>query len=153
MEVKINREIRNYTESMFFGLSLRQFIFSVLACGVAVGLYFLLRPYVGTETVSWVCILGAAPFAALGFVKYNGMTAEKAIYAWIKSEFLMPKKLVFHSTNVYYELMKPSIEQKQKEVLRQREKSSIRCFLQMRILSSSTLNESIHSLSMRWAEK
>ena len=113
MEVKINREIRNYTESMFFGLSLRQFIFSVLACGVAVGLYFLLRPYVGTETVSWVCILGAAPFAALGFVKYNGMTAEKAIYAWIKSEFLMPKKLVFHSTNVYYELMKSSIEQKQ----------------------------------------
>ena len=78
MEVKINREIRNYTESMFFGLSLRQFIFSVLACGVAVGLYFLLRPYAGTETVSWVCILGAAPFAALGFVKYNGMTAEKS---------------------------------------------------------------------------
>ena len=34
MEVKINKEIRNYTESMFFGLSLRQFIFSVLACGV-----------------------------------------------------------------------------------------------------------------------
>ena len=119
MEVKINREIRNYTESMFFGLSLRQFIFSVLACGVAIGLYFLLRPYAGTETVSWVCILGAAPFAALGFVKYNGMTAEKAIYAWIKSEFLMPKKLVFHSTNVYYELMKPSIEQKQKDHFRE----------------------------------
>lgn len=65
MEVKINREIRNYTEAMFFGLSLRQFIFSVLACGVAVGIYFLLRPYVGTETVSWMCILGAAPFALL----------------------------------------------------------------------------------------
>ena len=32
MEVKINKEIRNYTESMFFGLSLRQFVFSVLAC-------------------------------------------------------------------------------------------------------------------------
>lgn len=119
MEVKINREIRNYTESMFFGLSLRQFIFSVLACGVAVGLYFLLKPYVGTETVSWVCILAAVPFAALGFVKYNGMTAEKAIWAWIKSEFLMPKKLVFNSTNTYYELMKPSIEQKQKDNLRE----------------------------------
>ena len=115
MEVKINREIRNYTESMFFGLSLRQFIFSVLACAVAVGLYFLLKPYLGTETVSWVCILGAAPFAALGFVKYNGMTAEKFIWAWIKSEFLTPKKLVFHSTNTYYELMKPTIEQNQRE--------------------------------------
>ena len=114
MEVKINREIRNYTESMFFGLSLRQFIFSVLACGVVVGLYFLLKPHLGTETVSWVCILEAAPFAALGFVKYNGMTAEKFLWAFIKSEFLMPKKLVFHSTNTYYELMKPAIEQNQK---------------------------------------
>ena len=57
MEVKINKEIRNYTESMFFGLSLRQFIFSALACGVAVGLFFLLRPHFGTETLSWVCDL------------------------------------------------------------------------------------------------
>ena len=118
LEVKINREIRNYTESMFFGLSLRQFIFSVLACGVAVGIYFLLKPYVGTETVSWMCILGAAPFAALGFIKYNGMTAEKFLWAWIKSEFLMPKQLVFRPTNTYLEMMKPSMEQKNKEVLK-----------------------------------
>ena len=115
MEVKINREIRNYTESMLFGLSLRQFIFSVLACGVAVGLYFLLKPHLGTETVSWFCILEAAPFAALGFVKYNGITAEKFLWAFIKSEFLIHKKLVFHFTNTYYELMKPIIENKQKE--------------------------------------
>ena len=49
MEVKINKEIRNYTESMFFGLSLRQFIFSVLACGMEVGLYFLLSGLSGME--------------------------------------------------------------------------------------------------------
>ena len=103
MEVKINKEIRNYTESMFFGLSLRQFIFSVLACGVAVGLYFLLRPRFGTETLSWVCILGAFPFAAMGFIKYNGMTAEQFVWAWIKSEFLMPKKLMFLPDNALYD--------------------------------------------------
>lgn len=66
MEVKINREIRNYTESMFFGLSFRQFVFSLLAVGVAITLYFVLKPHVGTDTVSWMCILGAAPFAARG---------------------------------------------------------------------------------------
>ena len=88
MEVKINKEIRNYTESMFFGLSMRQFIFSVLAVAVAVVLYFVLKPIVGMETVSWVCILGAAPFAALGFITYHGMTAEKFLWAWIKSEIL-----------------------------------------------------------------
>lgn len=78
MEVKINREIRNYTESMFFGLSMRQFVFSLLAVVVAVGLYFLLKPYVGTETVSWMCVLGAAPFAAMGFIIYHGMTARNS---------------------------------------------------------------------------
>ena len=114
MEVKINKEIRNYTESMFFGLSLRQFIFSVFACGVAVGLFFLFRPYFGTETLSWVCILGALPFAIMGFVKYNGMTAEQFVWAWIKSELLMPKKLMFYPDNLYYEALKPNIETREK---------------------------------------
>ncbi len=114
MEVKINKEIRNYTESMFFGLSMRQFIFSVLACGVAVGLYFLLRGRFGTETLSWMCILGASPFAMMGFVRYNGMTAEQFVWAWVKSEFLMPKKILFVPDNLYYEALKPNIEARER---------------------------------------
>lgn len=101
MEIKINKEIRDYQESIFFGLSLRQFIFSVLAVGIAVGLYFGLKDILGTETVSWMCIVGAAPFAGLGFLRYHGMTAEKFVWAWIKSEFLIPKRLVFHAENIF----------------------------------------------------
>ena len=110
MEVKINREIRNYTESMFFVLSMRQFVFSVLAILVAVGLYFLLKPHFGTETVSWMCILGAAPFAALGFITYHGMTAEQFLWAWLRSELLEPKELRFESSNLYYEALKDKLE-------------------------------------------
>ena len=110
MEVKINREIRNYTESMFFGLSMRQFVFSVLAILVAVGLYFLLKPYFGTETVSWMCILGAAPFAALGFITYHGMTAEQFLWAWLRSELLEPKELRFEASNLYSEALKDKLE-------------------------------------------
>lgn len=110
MEVKINREIRNYTESVFFGLSMRQFAFSLLAIIVAVGLFFLLRPYVGTETVSWMCILGAAPFAALGFVTYHGMTAETFLWAWLRSEMLEPRQIRFESSNIYYEALKDTKE-------------------------------------------
>ena len=124
LEVKINREIRDYTESMFFGLSLRQFFFSLVACGVAVGLYFLLRPHVGMETVSWMCVLGAAPFAALGFVKYHGMTAEQFLWAWIKSEFLIPKRLVFRPENMYYETLKTNIEKREKEGLKRHDKNT-----------------------------
>lgn len=118
MEVKINREIRNYTEAMFFGLSMRQFFFSVMACGIAVGLYFLLKPYMGVETVSWVCILGAAPFAGFGFFHYHGMNAEQFLWVWFKSEFLIPKRLIFRSENLYYEALKPCIEKHEEEELK-----------------------------------
>ena len=117
MEVKINREIRNYTESMFFGLSLRQLVFSALAVVVTVGLYFLLKPYVGTETVSWMCIVGAAPFAALGFFTYHGMTAEQFIWAWLRSEVLEPRELRFESSTLYYDILKSSMEKREKEEL------------------------------------
>lgn len=118
MEVKINRDIRDYTESMYFGLSARQFIFSVLAVVIAVGLYFLLKPVLGMETVSWLCILGAAPFAAMGFVTYNGMTAEKFLWAWLRSEVLEPKKLHFEAENLYYEMLRDCFARREKEALK-----------------------------------
>ena len=105
MEIKINREIREYTESMFFGLSLRQFIFSLLAILSAVGIYFVFKPYLGTEITSWLCVLGAAPFAAMGFVRYNGMTAERFLLSWLRSEFINPQKLIFQkATRIWNEI-------------------------------------------------
>ena len=55
MEVKINKEIRNYTESIFFGLSLRQFFFSVLACIVAVFIYFSLHNIATANDLHYLC--------------------------------------------------------------------------------------------------
>ena len=124
MEVKINKEIREYTESIFFGLSLRQFIFSCLACIVAVVLYFILKPLFDIGTLSWICILGAAPFAVLAFITYNGMTAEKFITAWIKSEILYPKKLMFKSTNIYDEMLKNIEKNKYSEVRKRRKQKT-----------------------------
>ena len=109
VEIKIPKEIRNYHENIFFGLNTRQFVCSLLALGAAVGLYFCLRPIVGAEQVGWMCILGAAPFAACGFFSYHGMTAEQLLWAWIKSEILMPKRLVFKSDCLYYQVMQPAI--------------------------------------------
>ena len=115
MEVKINKEIRDYTESMFFGLSLRQSVFSLLALGVAVGIYFILKPYLGIETLSWLCILGASPFAALGFINYHGMTAEQLLWAWFRTQVVEPHKLKFESTTLYREVTKGYTHKIQKE--------------------------------------
>ena len=66
MEVRINKEVRNYQESLFFGLSLRQFLFALLAVLVALAVYFCLHPVLGTGEIGWVCILAAFPFALGG---------------------------------------------------------------------------------------
>ena len=58
MEVKINKEIREYSENMFFGLTLRQFFFSALGCAAAVGIYFLCRDALGLEITTLLCVLG-----------------------------------------------------------------------------------------------
>mgnify|MGYP002621637712 CR=1 FL=1 len=97
MRVQINNEFRDYSEALFFGLNMRQLIFSALACGAAVDSYFLLKEHFSLETLSWLCILIASPFAALGFVKYNGMNAEQIVWAWIKCDILMPYELKFRS--------------------------------------------------------
>ena len=111
MEIKINREIRDYHESMFMGLSLRQTLCSLLAVGAAVGLYFWLNPILGTEAVSWACMLGAA----------HGMPAEKFLWVWFRSEILEPKVIRFQPTNLYYEIMKDTIAKHEKEARKQHE--------------------------------
>ena len=108
MEVRINKEVRNYQESLFFGLSLRQLLFALLAVAVAVGVYFGLRPVLGNGEIGWVCVLTAFPFALGGFFHYNAMTLEQFILAYIRSEFLYPHRLVFKSDNLYAKVMESS---------------------------------------------
>ena len=86
---------------MFFGLSMRQFFFAIIGIGIAVLMYFMMRPYFGVETLSWVCMLGAAPFMAMGFITYNGMTAEQFAMMWFKSKFLEPQKVIFEADTLY----------------------------------------------------
>jgi len=108
LEVRINKEVRNYQEGLFFGLNLRQFIFSLLAIFAAAGTYFALHFLFGDVEVGWGCVLAEFPFALCGFFQYNGMTAENFVWALIKSELLYPKKLVFRSENLYVKMLENS---------------------------------------------
>lgn len=108
MEVRINKEVRNYQEGLFFGLSLRQCVFALLAVLVAVGVYFGLRPVLGTGEIGWVCVLAAFPFALGGFFQYNGMTLEQFLLAFVRTELLCPKRLVFKSENLYAKALENS---------------------------------------------
>lgn len=105
MEIKINKEIRQHRENIFFGLTLRQTICSVLAVGVAVGAFFLLRNPLGERAASWICIAVAAPLAVAGFFSYNGMAFEQLAWAVIKTELLCGGPRSFRAENLYEKLL------------------------------------------------
>ena len=114
-EIKINKEIRDYTESIFFGLSLRQSIFSIIACIIACGLYFLCKDRLGTEMTSWLCMLGAAPFAAFGFIRFQGMYTEDIVKTALYSFLLSSTNLINKPFDLYEEIFNSIINQSRKE--------------------------------------
>lgn len=97
MQIEINKEVSDYKETVFFGLTLRQCVCSVLAIVIAVVLYFTLKPYLSSELLSWACMLGAAPFAAMGFFHYHGMTAEQFAANWVRTCLLEPRCFPFRT--------------------------------------------------------
>ena len=101
LEIKVPKDIRQYHESVFFGLSIRQLVCSGAALGTAVGVYFGLQGVLGWETVSWVCVLCAAPFAIAAFFSFNGLNLEQFIVAWLRSEFLFAGPRLFKTDNTY----------------------------------------------------
>lgn len=105
IEVKIPKEVRRHKESIFFGLSARQFFCAATAVGLAVGIYLSVSPLLGKETASWACILAAAPVAVAGFFEYNGLTLEQFLWAFVKSELLFAGGRRFISRNFYYDLL------------------------------------------------
>jgi hypothetical protein len=106
LEIRINKEIKDYHESLFMGLSMRQFMCSLGAVGAAVGIYFGLSNVLDKETVSWLCIVCATPLAAAGFFNYNGMNFEQFVVAYIYSEFICSGVRTYQSENYIYEAYK-----------------------------------------------
>ena len=51
---------------------------------------------------------GRGAVALGGFFQYNGMTLERFLLAYIRTEFIYPHRLVFKSDNLYAKLMERS---------------------------------------------
>ena len=102
LEIKVNKEILDYNESIILGLSFRQLLCSLAAVSIAVAVYMLLHETLGRELVSWVCLIAAAPFAVAGFYKYQGMTIEKFLAAVIKTQINSGIR-VYVSRNLFLE--------------------------------------------------
>ena len=110
MEIKIPKEVRQHSETIFFGLSTRQFTCAALAVGTAIGTYFLTKGAIGKETASWVCIVAAVPIAAAGFFRYDDLNFEQFLVAAMESVLLGRSWRLWKTTQNL-----PNVKSKKKE--------------------------------------
>ncbi|MCD7819554.1 MAG: PrgI family protein [Lachnospiraceae bacterium] len=75
MQIPVNKDIDDYKDDFFKGMTLRQTTMCVLTLAVGIGCYFLCNSVLGLpQTVSLYLVFPAAlPFAAAGFLKIDGM--------------------------------------------------------------------------------
>ncbi|MBE5038416.1 PrgI family protein [Subdoligranulum sp. DSM 109015] len=113
MQVNINKDFQRYEEDVFMGLSLRQLLWSGASVAIAITVYFGLQPVLGQETVSWICIVAAAPFAMAGFFQYDQMTIWQFLKAAFVTEFLRSGPRVWVAENRFEAVLHPQKKKRQ----------------------------------------
>lgn len=105
IEIRIPKEIRQYKEKAFFGLTWRQVLALILAASINVPLYLWLNPIIGMDATSWIVMLIASPIMMIGFWEPYGMNFEDFLQAVIKSMFVYPEKRIYKTENLYEVLL------------------------------------------------
>ena len=77
IEIRIPKEIKNYREKLFFGLTLRQCICAGISLAICVPLYIWGHHFLPQEAISWIVVFIAAPLMFTGFFRYNDMAFEQ----------------------------------------------------------------------------
>ena len=129
IEIRIPKEIKNYREKLFFGLTLRQSICAGVALLICVPLYIFGNKFIPQEALSWLVILIAAPLMLAGFFRYNDMTFEQFAVEFIYHSFT-PQKRVYSYEPIFIELRNEYISDEIAAEIEDKEsKSALKRFL------------------------
>lgn len=97
MVIEISKDIERYKESVFFGFTAKQLMFSIAAVIAGGGIVLLLYPYIGLTFSVYVAVPVVAPIALGGFYSLNGMSFYEVAERKIRMLFLN-KPLTYVST-------------------------------------------------------
>lgn len=123
IEIRIPKEIKNYREKLFFGLTLRQCICAGAALLICVPLYIFGNKFLPQEAVSWLVILIAAPLMMAGFFRYNDMTFEQFAVELFYQNFT-PQKRVYSDETLLMKLRKIYLAQELEKEIGKKGKTS-----------------------------
>lgn len=129
IEIRIPKEIKNYREKLFFGLTLRQSICAGVALLICVPLYIFGNKFIPQEALSWLVILIAASLMLAVFFRYNDMTFEQFAVEFIYHNFT-PQKRVYSYEPIFIELRNEYISDELAAEIEDKEsKSALKRFL------------------------
>ena len=103
IEIRIPKEIKNYREKLFFGLTLRQSICVAIALLVCVPIYIWGHHFLPQEAISWIVVFIAVPLMLTGFFRYNDMAFEQFALEVIHF-YAYPQKRVYSYEPPFMEL-------------------------------------------------
>lgn len=90
LEVKIPKEITEYKEKIFLGMSVRQLICFAIAVVVGLITYFAARPFIGNDLAEYLVFGEVMPIMGIGFIRVNGFAFERYLMIFFKHYFGSP---------------------------------------------------------------
>lgn len=103
LEVKMNKEVRDVKENVFFGFSLKPLI--ILGIGIVINtiLYFTVGQMIEESFRVVIIIIGICPFIFLAFYQKDGLTGWQYIKSWLYYHS-MPEYFFFVGHSLWREL-------------------------------------------------
>ena len=123
IEIRVPKEIKNYREKFFFGLTIRQCVCAAVALLLCVQLYIFGGNFLPQELISWLVIIIAAPLMLVGFFRYNDMTFEKFAVEWFYYRFA-PQKRAYSYEPIFMALRREYLSEELTAEIESREKQN-----------------------------
>lgn len=101
IEIPVNREIRSYKETIFYGFTMKQVIFGILGLAAGTVVFLWLPKDLNLSIRTLLGLAAGFPMIALGFLTFNNMTAAELIRVLYNFYLKNPRKYPSVPTNRY----------------------------------------------------
>ena len=98
--IKMSKDIKKQKSKLFWGLTGRQMIFTVLAIFIAIVVNCILDL---NDTLSAVLVISTSiPFLLCGWININGLTFEKFAAVWFRNNFSNKERVFINESGLDY---------------------------------------------------
>ena len=96
--IKMSKDIKKQKSKLFWGLTGRQMIFTVLAIFIAIVVNCILDL---NDTVKAVLVISTSiPFLLCGWVQLNGLSFEKFAVIWLRNNFTNKERVFMNESGL-----------------------------------------------------